>query len=120
MKFSIGDKVNAYDGVYRFTGEIILAHRPVSLYKVKILKTHNLTWENKYETPIVWFHAKQLRKLKKKKPKREPRVLWVNEYENGLAGNHHTSKEFAKSAYCRSDGHIRCVKFVEDISGDEK
>ena len=49
------------------------------------------------------------------KEKREPRVLWGNEYNKTIDGHHviqlYDSKEFADKSACKD--RIACVKFIE-------
>lgn len=51
------------------------------------------------------------------KEKREPRVLWGNEYNKTIDGHHviqlYDSKEFADKSACKD--RIACVKFIEVI-----
>lgn len=57
------------------------------------------------------INRKQVTKvIRKKKKKREPRVVWVNEYDGGKVV-FFTNKDAADMQ--AGTGFIRCVKFVE-------
>ncbi|MBK7892855.1 MAG: hypothetical protein IPJ84_19240 [Bdellovibrionales bacterium] len=54
------------------------------------------------------------------KEKREPRVLWGNEYNKTIDGHHviqlYDSKEFADKNACKD--RIACVKFIESLENE--
>lgn len=46
----------------------------------------------------------------------EPRIIYVNEYEKGLAVDSHSTEERAIVAAGRGFGAIRTVRFIEDLN----
>jgi hypothetical protein len=108
MNFKVGDPVHTYGhsqtGIKipdRTIGEIV---EVFDRNWVQVLFNEQFCWEN------YTFHVKQLRKLRPKIKKKEPRAIWVWEYSTGdLSKQNFLEKPDISFTNCKD----RLVKFIE-------
>lgn len=104
---NVGDKVQYRIGANLWDGKVISNHPTAS--EVFLVK-----WADSHAGDYV--HRKQITKVirKKKKEKREPRTVWVREFNGTLQ----LSQVFPLP--CPEDMSLRCVEFREVIKGEEE
>jgi hypothetical protein len=105
IKFEIGDRVSCYwtedlSHSYRERGTVDYINYVTGIMSIKLDDGGN-----------SYYHHKQCRKLVKK-PKKEPREIWVNIHENGILSAYHNPRNAVadEKHFKLREGAVRFVR----------